>query len=48
MFFSYYCAKVKVGSYDSLLTERRLTLHNMIVLIKSVLNKDKTNRNMGC
>ena len=28
-------------SYDPLPTERRLTLHNVITLTKSVLNKDK-------
>ena len=39
--FSYYFAKIKVGSYDSLPIERRLTLHNVIILIKSVLKKVK-------
>ena len=39
--FSYYFAKIKVDSYDSLPTEKRLTLHNIIILIKLVLNKDK-------
>ena len=39
--FSNYFAKIKVDSYDSLPIEKRLTLHNVIILIKSVLNKDK-------
>ena len=34
-------AKIKVDSYDSLPTEKILTLHNVIIHIKSVLNKDK-------
>ena len=34
-------AKTNVDSYDSLPTEKRLTLHNVIIQIKSVLNKDK-------
>ena len=37
--FSRFFAKVKVDSYDS--CEKRLTLHNIIIHIKSVLNKDK-------
>ena len=44
MFFSHYNAKIKVDSYDSLPIEKRLTLHNVIILIKSVLNKDKKNQ----
>ena len=39
--FSHYFAKIKVDSYDSLPIEKRLTLHNVIIHIKSVLNKDK-------
>ena len=39
--FSHYFAKIKVDSYDSLPIEKRLTLHSVIMLIKSVLNKDK-------
>ena len=39
--FSHYFAKIKVDSYDSLPIEKRLPLHNVIILIKSVLNKDK-------
>ena len=30
----------KVDSYDSLSIEKMLTLHNVIILIKSFLNKD--------
>ena len=37
--FSHYFAKIKVDSYDSLPIEKILTLHNVIILIKSVLNK---------
>ena len=39
--FSYYFAKIKVGSYYSLPIEKRLTLHNVIILIKSVFKKVK-------
>ena len=39
--FSHYYAKTKVDSYDSLPTEKRLILHNVVILIKSVLNKDQ-------
>ena len=38
---SHYFAKIKVDSYDSLPLEKTLTLHNVIMHIKSVLNKDK-------
>ena len=37
--FSHYYAKIRVDSYDSLPLEKILTLHNVIILIKSVLNK---------
>ena len=33
--------RIKVGSYDSLPPERALAFHNVIILIKSVFNKDK-------
>ena len=33
--------KIKVDSYDSLPIEKRLNLYNVIILIKSILNKDK-------
>ena len=36
-----YFAKIKVDSYNSLPIEKRLTLHNAIMHIKSVLNKYK-------
>ena len=39
--FSHYLAKIRVDSYDSLPREKRLTLHNVTIHIKSVLNKDK-------
>ena len=34
-------AKIKVDSYDSLPLERTFSLHNVIVLIKSVAHKKK-------
>ena len=40
--FSQYFAKIKVDSYDSLPIEKILTLYNVIIRIKSVLNKDKS------
>ena len=39
--FSHYFPKIKVDSYGSLPIEKILTLHNVIIHIKSVLNKDK-------
>ena len=39
--FSDYFAKFKVGSYDSLPIEKILALHDIIIHIKSVLNKVK-------
>ena len=39
--FSHYFAKIKVDSYDCLPIEKILTLHNVVIHIKSVLNKDK-------
>ena len=42
-FISHNYAKIKVDSYDSLAVEKNLTLHNVIILIKSVFNKDKIN-----
>ena len=41
--FSHYFANIKVDSYDSLPIEKILTLHNVTIHIKSVLNKDKNN-----
>ena len=40
--FSHYYAKIKVDSYDSLPIKKMLTFHNVIIIIKSVLNKDKS------
>ena len=40
---SHNCAKMKVHSYDSLPLEKTLTFHNVIILIKSVFDKDKNN-----
>ena len=39
--FSHYFAKIKVDSYDFLPIEKILTLYNVIMHIKTVLNKDK-------
>ena len=39
--FAHHFAKIKVDSYDSLPIGIRLTLHNAIIHIKSVLNKYK-------
>ena len=39
--FSHYFTKIKVDSYDFLPIEKSLTLHNVILHIKSVQNKDK-------
>ena len=41
--FSHYITKIKVDSYDSLPIKKILTLYNVIIHIKSVLNKDKNN-----
>ena len=39
---SHYFAKIKADSYDFLPIEKIWTLHNVIIHIKSVLNKDKS------
>ena len=39
--FSHYFAKMKVDYYDFLAEEKILTLRSIIIIIKSVLNKDK-------
>ena len=39
--FSHYVRKIKVASYDSLRIEKTLPLHNVLILIESVLKKDK-------
>ena len=41
MFFSRYYTEIKIDSYDSLTLEKTLTLHNIIILIKSVFNKNQ-------
>ena len=41
IYFSHYFAKIKVDSYDSLPIEKRVTLYDVIIHIKPVLNKDK-------
>ena len=41
MYFSHYFAKIKVGSYNYFPVEKTLTLHNVIIHIKSFLIKDK-------
>ena len=41
MFFLIIMQKIKIGLYDSLPPQKRLTLHNVIILIKSVFNKDQ-------
>ena len=40
--FSHYYAKIKVDSYDSLPLEKILTLHNVSIPIKSVLDKNQS------
>ena len=39
--FSHYYVEIKFDSYDSFSIEKRLTFHNVIILIKSALNKDQ-------
>ena len=34
-------AKIKVDSYDSLSLEKTITFHNVVILIKSVFNKNQ-------
>ena len=36
-------AAIKVDSYDSLPLEKTMTFRNVIILVKSVSNKDKNN-----
>ena len=38
-------AKIKVDSYDSLLQEKIMTFHNVIIFIKYFSNEDKNNCN---
>ena len=46
--FSHNYAKIKLDSYDSLPPEKMLTLRNVIILIKSVFNKDKNHYYYTC
>ena len=39
--FSHYFVKIKFVSHDSLPIDKTLDLHNVVILVKSVLNKDK-------
>ena len=41
MLFFIILQKWKVGSYSSLLLTKTLTFYNVIILVKSVFNKDK-------
>ena len=43
-FFSHYFTKIKIDSYFSLPIEKILPLHNVIILIISVLRKDQNNQ----
>ena len=36
-------AKIKIDSYDSLPLQKTMTFHDVIILIKSVFNKNKNN-----
>ena len=36
-------ARVKIDSYNSLSLEKKLSFHNVTILIKSVVNKNKNN-----
>ena len=35
--------RIRIDSYNSLSLEKPLTFHNVIILIKSVVNKNKNN-----
>ena len=39
--FSHSYARIKIDSYDSLSLRKSMTLHKVIILIKSVLDKDQ-------
>ena len=43
--FSHNYAKIKIDSYYSLPLEKIFTLHNIIILIKSVFNKNQNHNN---
>ena len=38
---NYNFGKIRINSYNSLSIEKALTFHNVIILIKSVFNKNK-------
>ena len=42
-YIQYHFAKIRTDSYNSLSIEKTLTFHNVIILIKSVVNKNKNN-----
>ena len=42
-FFFHGYAKIKVNSNNSLPLEKTMTFHNVIILIRSVFNKNKNN-----
>ena len=39
--YFFYFVKIKVDYYDSLPNDKRINLHNVLIHIKLVLNKDK-------
>ena len=41
IYFSHHFAKIKIDSYDSLPKEKILALYDVMILVKSVLNKDR-------
>ena len=43
MYVNHNFGKIRIDSYNSLPVEKMLTFHNVIILIKSVVNKNKNN-----
>ena len=41
--FSDNYARIKIGSYDYFLLEKTLTLHNFVIVINSVFDKNQNN-----
>ena len=41
MFFSHNYTRIRIDSYDSLPLEKTLTLHNVIILVKPVFDKNQ-------
>ena len=37
------CTRIRIDSYNSLHIEKILTFHNVIILIKSIVNKNENN-----